>query len=184
MSSRYASSMPPGGGQPPYRPTIPRPSGASTGSSRRPPGAPSATPWKAQRYACKAGYWRRLWAARSFVVGPIILVGIGVVALLMVTGHIAADDFWTWYAHWWPLLLIGAGLALLGEWALDMRSANAGPPRRQLCRHPHSAGHHRPWRRRMEQLVGPVPRPVRRPGQRRLLQCLRPARSTTTTSRC
>jgi DUF4097 and DUF4098 domain-containing protein YvlB len=55
------------------------------------------------------------------VVGPIILVGIGVVALLVVTGHIAASDFWGWYGHWWPLLLIAAGLALLGEWALDLR---------------------------------------------------------------
>jgi DUF4097 and DUF4098 domain-containing protein YvlB len=48
-------------------------------------------------------------------------VGVGVVALLVVTGHIAVGDFWSWYAHWWPLLLIGAGLALLGEWALDLR---------------------------------------------------------------
>ncbi len=55
------------------------------------------------------------------VVGPIIQIGVGVVALLMLTGHINASDFWAWYGHWWPLLLIGAGLALLGEWALDMR---------------------------------------------------------------
>jgi hypothetical protein len=48
-------------------------------------------------------------------------VGVGVVALLVLTGHIASGDFWAWYARWWPLLLIGAGLALLGEWALDMR---------------------------------------------------------------
>jgi DUF4097 and DUF4098 domain-containing protein YvlB len=54
-------------------------------------------------------------------VGPIILVGIGIIGLLMVTGRIDSSEFWTWYAHWWPLLLIGAGLALLGEWALDMR---------------------------------------------------------------
>jgi DUF4097 and DUF4098 domain-containing protein YvlB len=55
------------------------------------------------------------------MVGPIILIGIGIVALLVLTGRIAASDFWIWYAHWWPLLLIGAGVALLGEWALDMR---------------------------------------------------------------
>ena len=54
------------------------------------------------------------------VVGPIILIGIGVVAMLVVTGRIAAGSFWTWYGQWWPLLLIGAGLALLGEWALDL----------------------------------------------------------------
>ena len=57
------------------------------------------------------------------VVGPVILVCVGVVALLVITGHIDAGSFWSWYGHWWPLLLIGAGLALLGEWALDMRRA-------------------------------------------------------------
>ncbi len=55
------------------------------------------------------------------VVGPVILVCIGVIALLVVTGHVEAGAFWSWYGRWWPLLLIGAGLALLGEWALDMR---------------------------------------------------------------
>ena len=55
------------------------------------------------------------------VVGPVILIGVGVIALLVVTGRIGEGDFWAWYAHWWPLLLIGAGLALLGEWALDLR---------------------------------------------------------------
>jgi len=55
------------------------------------------------------------------VVGPVILVCVGIIALLVVTGHIGAGSFWEWYGHWWPVLLIGAGLALLGEWALDMR---------------------------------------------------------------
>jgi DUF4097 and DUF4098 domain-containing protein YvlB len=55
------------------------------------------------------------------VVGPIILIGVGIVALLVITGHINAGEFWSWYGHWWPLLLIGAGIAMLGEWALDMK---------------------------------------------------------------
>ncbi len=55
------------------------------------------------------------------VVGPIILIGIGVVALLLYTGHLNPGSFWAWYGHWWPLLLIGAGLAMLAEWALDFR---------------------------------------------------------------
>jgi len=55
------------------------------------------------------------------VVGPVILVCIGVVALMVVTGHMDAGAFWSWYGRWWPLLLIAAGLALLAEWALDMR---------------------------------------------------------------
>ena len=77
--------------------------------------------WKAQRYAWKSGYVGTYGPRVPSVVGPVILVGIGVIALLVATGHIAAVDFWSWYAHWWPLLLILAGLALLGEWALDLR---------------------------------------------------------------
>jgi DUF4097 and DUF4098 domain-containing protein YvlB len=87
--------------------------------------------WRAQRDAfkaqCKSYAWKEAHYAGYYgprvpsVVGPIILIGIGVVALLMATGHIVADQFWSWYGHWWPLLLIAAGLALLGEWALDLR---------------------------------------------------------------
>jgi DUF4097 and DUF4098 domain-containing protein YvlB len=77
--------------------------------------------WKAQRYAWKAGYVGSYGPRVPSVVGPIILVGIGIIALLVATGRIAASDFWTWYGHWWPLLLILAGLALLGEWALDLK---------------------------------------------------------------
>ncbi len=77
--------------------------------------------WKAQRHAWKAGYGGTYIPHVPSVVGPIILIGIGVVGLLIYTGHISTSNFWAWYGHWWPLLLIAAGLALLGEWALDMR---------------------------------------------------------------
>jgi len=79
--------------------------------------------WKAQRYAMKSSYVGVYGPRVPSVVGPIILIGAGIVALLVLTGHIASEGFWTWYGHWWPLLLIGAGLALLGEWALDLRRA-------------------------------------------------------------
>jgi hypothetical protein len=111
--------------------------------------------WKAQRYAMKASYVGAYGPRVPSVVGPIILIGVGVIALLLLTGHINAGAFWTWYGHWWPLLLIGAGLALLGEWAMDMRRETPGPPRRQLCGHSRSAGllglgaaawnHSQPW---------------------------------------
>ena len=79
--------------------------------------------WRAQRHAWKGAYaYGGAYGPRvPSMVGPLILIAIGVVALLVLTGHIAASEFWDWYARWWPLLLIGAGLALLGEWALDMR---------------------------------------------------------------
>jgi DUF4097 and DUF4098 domain-containing protein YvlB len=76
--------------------------------------------WKAQRHAMKAGYMGVYGPRVPSVVGPIILIAIGVIALLMLTGRINSIEFWSWYGHWWPLLLIGAGLALLGEWALDL----------------------------------------------------------------
>ncbi|MGB6745047.1 MAG: DUF4097 family beta strand repeat-containing protein [Terracidiphilus sp.] len=77
--------------------------------------------WKAQRHVWKAGYVGAYGPRVPSMVGPLILIAVGVVALLVMSGHIAAADFWAWYARWWPLMLIGAGLALLGEWALDMR---------------------------------------------------------------
>jgi DUF4097 and DUF4098 domain-containing protein YvlB len=77
--------------------------------------------WRAQRHAWKANYVGFYGPRVPSMVGPIILVGVGVIALLIVSGHLDAGVFWAWYGQWWPLLLIGAGLALLGEWALDMR---------------------------------------------------------------
>ena len=75
--------------------------------------------WKAQRYAWKASYGGGYVPRVPSVVGPIILVGIGIVGLLIYTGHISPANFWTWYGHWWPLLLIAAGLACSAEWAID-----------------------------------------------------------------
>ena len=77
--------------------------------------------WKAQQYAWKANVHQVYGPRVPSVVGPIILIAIGIVWLMIYTGHIAAANFWSWYGRWWPLLLILAGLALLGEWALDLR---------------------------------------------------------------
>ena len=77
--------------------------------------------WKAQQYAYKAKYSNAYGPRVPSVVGPLILVAIGVVWLLIYSGHIAPANFWTWYGKWWPLLLIAAGLAMLAEWALDLR---------------------------------------------------------------
>jgi DUF4097 and DUF4098 domain-containing protein YvlB len=120
--SSMPPNTPPGGGQPPYPPYDPNTQWRIYREQQKAAWRAQRDAMKAQRYAAKAGYYGGVYAPRvPSVVGPIILIGVGVIAFLVVTGHIAAEGFWTWYAHWWPLLLIGAGLALLAEWALDTR---------------------------------------------------------------
>jgi len=111
--------MPPGGGTPP--PYDPKTQWRVYREQQKAAWRAQRDAWKSQQHAWKAGYVGAYGPRVPSVVGPIILVGIGVVAFMVVTGHIGATDFWAWYGHWWPLLLIGAGLALLGEWALDLR---------------------------------------------------------------
>ena len=107
-------NMPPGGGAPP--PYDPQTQWRTYREQQK-------AAWRAQRYAWKA-HARSMYGPRvPSVVGPIVLICVGVIALLVLSGHIDSGAFWTWYGQWWPLLLIGAGLALLGEWALDMRRA-------------------------------------------------------------
>jgi DUF4097 and DUF4098 domain-containing protein YvlB len=116
MSSTPPYTPPGGGAPPPYDPhtqwRVYREQQKAAWRAQR-------DAWKAQRHQWKAayGYGPRV----PSVVGPILLIGVGIVALLIVTGHINSADFWSWYGRWWPLLLIGAGLAMLGEWALDLR---------------------------------------------------------------
>ena len=107
-------NMPPGGGQPPYGTYDPKTQWRVYREQQKAAWRAQRDAMKAQRYAAKAGYYGGVYTPRvPSIVGPIILIGVGIVALLIVTGHIDAPDFWTWYAHWWPLLLIGAGIALL-----------------------------------------------------------------------
>jgi hypothetical protein len=78
--------------------------------------------WKSQRQAYKGGYGGGFYGPRvPSIVGPLVLVAIGVIALLIMWGRIDAGSFWSWYGKWWPLLLIGAGVALLVEWVVDQR---------------------------------------------------------------
>ena len=77
--------------------------------------------WRAQRHAWRGSYLGAYGPRVPSVVGPLILVAIGIIWLLIYAGKIEPSTFWSWYGHWWPLLLIAAGIALLGEWALDMR---------------------------------------------------------------
>jgi DUF4097 and DUF4098 domain-containing protein YvlB len=103
-----------------------------------PPGAPGGPPygndWKYQRRMLKdqARAQRDMFRAqrdayryqvrglrRSSILGPLVLIAIGVIFLLIQTGHLQGYHFWEWYARFWPLLLVGAGVVLLLEWAFD-----------------------------------------------------------------
>jgi len=119
--SSVPPNMPPGGGAPPPYQYDPKTQWRVYREQQKAAWRAQRDAWKAQRYAYKSGYVGAYGPRVPSVVGPIILVGIGIVALLVATGRIAGDDFWGWYGRWWPLLLIGAGVALLGEWALDLR---------------------------------------------------------------
>src|SRR5215469_632162 len=116
------SSVPPNtppGGVPPYDPhtqwRVYREQQRATWRAQR-------DAWRAQRHAWKAGVSGAYAPRVPSVIGPLILVAIGVIALLMYSGHVDAAQFWDWYGRWWPLALILAGLAMLGEWAIDLRA--------------------------------------------------------------
>jgi DUF4097 and DUF4098 domain-containing protein YvlB len=79
--------------------------------------------WRAQRDVLRA---QRRASRVPSVAGPIILIAVGIIALLLITGHLNSDQFWTVVGKWWPILLIGLGLVALAEWAIDLRREN--PP--------------------------------------------------------
>jgi DUF4097 and DUF4098 domain-containing protein YvlB len=116
--SSVPPNMPPGGGVPPYDPKT---QWRAYREQQKVAWRAQRDAWHAQQHAWKAQY-KGVYAPRvPSVVGPVLLIAIGVMGLLMVLGRIDAASFWTWYGRWWPVLLIAAGLALLGEWALDMK---------------------------------------------------------------
>lgn len=117
--SSVPPGTPPGGGAPP-------PYGYDPKTQWRVYREQQKAAWRAQKDAMRAQ--RQAWKMQNgygprvpSLVGPVILIMIGVIALLIMTGHIAASSFWSWYGRWWPLLLIIAGLGLLAEWMIDMK---------------------------------------------------------------
>ena len=72
--------------------------------------------WKAQRRDQRY-YWRSMH--RPSIVGPIVLLSFGVIALLITSGKLSGPLFWDWFIRWWPVLLVGIGLVSLLEWFLD-----------------------------------------------------------------
>jgi DUF4097 and DUF4098 domain-containing protein YvlB len=61
---------------------------------------------------------------RGSIVGPLIILGIGLMFLLAQTGRIAWGQSLEWYGRWWPAVLIGAGVVLLLEWFIDQQRGN------------------------------------------------------------
>ena len=115
MSSQPPYTPPPGG-MPPYDP---RTQWRVYREQQRAAWRAQRDAWKVQRHAAYGGYGPRI----PSVVGPIILVTIGIFGLLIYSGHVSWASTIAWYGRWWPLLLIAAGLAMLAEWALDLRRA-------------------------------------------------------------
>jgi DUF4097 and DUF4098 domain-containing protein YvlB len=72
--------------------------------------------WKAQRRDQRY-YWRAMH--RPSIVGPIVLLSVGIVALLITSGRLSAPFFWEWFIRWWPMVLVGIGLVSLLEWFVD-----------------------------------------------------------------
>jgi DUF4097 and DUF4098 domain-containing protein YvlB len=108
-----------------------------------PPGPPYGNDWKYQRRMMReqARVQREMLRAQAAayrnqargmrhgsIVGPLILIAIGVVFLLVQMGRLEAHQVWDWYGHWWPVLLIGAGVIMFLEWAFD-RYIAADPSR-------------------------------------------------------
>jgi DUF4097 and DUF4098 domain-containing protein YvlB len=81
-----------------------------------------------QRDAARAQRYYRRSLRRPSMLGPVVLIVVGIVALLVETNRLNALHLWDWYMRWWPLLLIGVGLLSLGEWWLDR--SHSDPARR------------------------------------------------------
>ncbi|HTW50239.1 MAG TPA: DUF4097 family beta strand repeat-containing protein, partial [Acidobacteriaceae bacterium] len=66
---------------------------------------------------------------RRSIVGPLVLVTLGVIFLLEQTGRLSWPQSLEWYARWWPAVLIFAGIVLLIEWIFDhQRMEESGQP--------------------------------------------------------
>lgn len=65
---------------------------------------------------------------RGSVLGPVLVVAIGVILLLVRTGRIPVLTFANWYGRWWPALFVAAGAVMLLEWAFDQRSSVVDAP--------------------------------------------------------
>lgn len=103
-------------GTPPFSPQDPRWQARQARWQAKAARRQAKAQWRAQRNYYRA-YWRG--ARRPTFIGPLVLIAIGVIALLISIGRLDAGQFWFWYAHWWPVLLIAMGGVLFVEYLLE-----------------------------------------------------------------
>ncbi len=78
--------------------------------------------------------WQRRSLRRGSIVGPMVLLALGVIFLLEQTGRLSWAHSFAWYARWWPAVLIVAGLILLLEWMFDQQHLEeTGRPAADAC---------------------------------------------------
>jgi len=69
---------------------------------------------------------------RSSILGPLVVIAIGVTFFVARLRSIPFSSFAIWFAHWWPVVLIVAGVLLVIEWAIDQHlSTSRGIPVRR-----------------------------------------------------
>ena len=108
-----------------------------------PPQPPYGNDWKYQRRMMKdqARIQRDIMRAqreayrnqlrgmrRGSIVGPILVIAVGIVFLLVQTGRLHGYDLMSWYGRWWPIILVGVGAVLLIEWAFDQHVHSTQQP--------------------------------------------------------
>ena len=124
---------------PPGTPPVPPPPGPPPGYDPRAYRQAMREQMRAQRDAFRAQRrqirYQMLGMRRSSILGPILLIGLGILFLLVQTGRLNQQLFWDRVGQWWPLLLLFAGIVLLAEWTFDqfrLRDPNQPRYRRSL----------------------------------------------------
>jgi DUF4097 and DUF4098 domain-containing protein YvlB len=64
---------------------------------------------------------------RGSIVGPMIILALGIVFLLAHLGRLPWGQSLHWYGRWWPAVLIMAGVILLIEWTIDQNRDPSSP---------------------------------------------------------
>lgn len=76
---------------------------------------------RAMRHQLRA---QRRSLRRGSIVGPLIILSLGVIFLLAQLGKLSWGQSLHWYGRWWPAVLILAGIVLVIEWAVDQNREN------------------------------------------------------------